>query len=119
MCGMKKQDKELLQNIDRLLAGEDIKPDEMTDNELKSAAKFMKKLVLLKVMPDEEFKAKLKEKLLRQIKEKQIKETEINHMITERYTTRRPSWRLALLLLVLLAVAIAILWAKGVFGCGY
>ncbi|MDD5189941.1 MAG: hypothetical protein PHE50_02730 [Dehalococcoidales bacterium] len=108
---MKKKDKELLANIESLLSGEDIDTESMTDKELLTVAKFVKKFRSFRAVPDEAFKNNLKEKLLRQMQEKKLKDAEIEQAVLARYTNRRPSWRLATAIVAILVVAIGVIWA--------
>jgi hypothetical protein len=67
----KSKEKQFLEYLDRLLAGEDIRPGEEASHEVRSALEHARRMLAFREEPSLAFKAELKNKLLRQLAEKQ------------------------------------------------
>jgi len=64
-------EKEFSENIDRILAGEEVKVGPGMDDECQTALDFAQKMVRLRAAPSPSFKAELKERLLQQLSEQE------------------------------------------------
>lgn len=64
-------EKQFLEYLDRLLAGEDITPGDEVSDEVRSALEHARKLLAFREEPSPAFRAELRNKLLRQVAEKQ------------------------------------------------
>ena len=63
--------KEFLKDLDRILAGEKVKTDAITDKDLSLTLAFAQKIASLRVAPSPEFKSQLKARLLQKIVEQE------------------------------------------------
>jgi acylphosphatase len=64
-------EKKFLEYLDRLLAGEEITPGDDVSNDMRSALEHARKMLEFREEPSEAFRAELRDKLLRQVAEKQ------------------------------------------------
>src|SRR4030042_960498 len=67
----KSTEKQFLEYLDRLLAGEEISPGDDVSDEVRSALEHARKMLAFRQEPSAEFRAELRKRLLRQIAEKQ------------------------------------------------
>jgi hypothetical protein len=65
------EEKLFTEKIDRLLAGEKIRTDEIADGDLRSALDFAQKMIDLRAAPSVQFESRLKAGLLQQLTEKE------------------------------------------------
>lgn len=113
-------EKEFLKNVDRMLAGEEVKVGAAINDDYRTAVDFAQKLLSLRVVPSPSFKARLKERLLSKLSErdKNIKaaaETKGNWFREglRRLVPQQMAWRALTTLLVVIVVAGGIAWGAG------
>ena len=108
-------EKEFLKNLDRLLAGEEIKTDPMMEKDLSTSLDFAKKMIALRTSPSSEFKAQLKSRLLKKlVEQEEAVHTEKKHSWFSRFAPRQLVWQAITVVLVMVMVS-GIMWSTGVF----
>ena len=111
------QEKEKLfvQELDRLLAGNEIKAGPEADADLRSALEFSRKIKALGRQPDPVFSARLKAQLLQKLAGEEAAAVQAKERSWfRRIWPRNPAWQAAAALLVLLMI-FGITWAAGRF----
>jgi|GEM_PF-514902 len=109
-------EKEFSENIDRMLAGEEIKVSAGMDDDCRTALDFAQELVRLCAVPSPFFKAELKEKLLQKLSEEESRAEAKRGRFWEslrRLVPRQPVWQALTALLVVVVVAGGITWGTG------
>jgi hypothetical protein len=74
MTKQTEKDKQLLENIDRILAGKDAGVRPEPDQDTRTATDFARKMASLRETPSKEYKSKLKDQLTHQLNEQKQKE---------------------------------------------
>jgi len=109
-------EKEFSENIDRMLAGEEVKVSAAMDDDCRTALDFTQKLIGLRGVPSPSFKAELKEKLLQKLSEEEARAEAKRSWFREglrRLVPRQPVWQALTALLVVVVVAGGITWGMG------
>jgi len=102
----------LSEKIDRLLAGEEVKPDTEMSSDARQALEFAREMKNMSNEPSPQFQARLKEKLLRQINNASVvKEPE---PVWWEKLVRQPVWR-TVTAVVVIAIISGVVWAAGFF----
>ena len=72
------KDKQLLENLDRIVAGEKLKDDSGLDEDTKAALELSREMTSWPKSPSKEFKAELKARVTHQLAEEKKRETAKN-----------------------------------------
>lgn len=105
-------EKEFLENLDRLLAGEEIKADQVASDDCRSAIDFAKKIVECSIEPSPAFKKRLKGRLLQKLveQEAEVHQKEKVNWFWEglrKLFLRRPVWQYATAMVVALIMIVS------------
>lgn len=116
----KKEEKEFLENLDRLLAGEEVTAAEDMSEDCRTAIEFSKKLIECRAHPSPSFKAKLKQRLLQKLAEQEAEahQKEKANWFREGLRNlfpRRPVWQYATAMVTVLMLVFAIVLSSTVF----
>ena len=106
-------EKEFSENIDRMLAGEEVKVSAGMDDDCRTALDFAQKLARLRSVPSPSFKAELKEMLLLRLGEEEARAEAKRGWFwggLRRLVPRQPVWQALTALLVVVVVAGGITW---------
>ena len=109
-------EKEFSENIDQMLAGEEVKVSAGMDDDCRAALDFAQKLIRLRGVPSPSFKAQLKERLLSRLGEEEARAEAKRNWFMEglrRLVPRQPVWQALTALLVVVVVAGGITWGIG------
>ncbi|HEY32951.1 MAG TPA: hypothetical protein G4O10_07580 [Dehalococcoidia bacterium] len=114
------EEQEFLKDVDRFLNGEEVTPDEGTNEDTRSAIEFARKLTELRAEPSPEFQESLKSKLLRKLTEQEVAAREkvgANWLrdFMDRLMPQSPVWRTAVVTVAILMVATGVMWRTGMF----
>jgi len=120
MSRRKRGEQEFLENIERLIAGEEVSIGEDADEDLRTTIEFSRKLSDLHTGPSVEFKDQLKSRLLLKLTEKVVaarQRAEKNWFrdILDRLVPQSPVWRTAAVTLVMIVAVVTVMWRTGVF----
>ena len=88
-----KQDKELLENIDTVAAGEKLPEESGLDNETKAALELTREMTSWPKSPSKEFKAQLKAEITHRVVEQQKQDLSKRGDPEYRNFLRRPAWQ--------------------------
>ena len=116
----KREEQDFLENIERLIAGEGVSIGEDTDEDLRTAIEFSRRLSDLHTGPSVEFKDKLKSRLLLKLTEQEVaarQRVEKNWFrdILDRLVPQSPVWRTAAVSLVMIIAVVTVMWRTGMF----
>jgi hypothetical protein len=92
------------ENIDRLLAGEEIETGAKAEKEVSEALEFARKMIAATPEPGAEFKARLQAKLLQRLAERE----RVKKGWLERLLPRQPVWQAAAALVLVAVIGIAV-----------
>jgi hypothetical protein len=107
MTNQSENDKQLLENIERILAGKDNGTSQGDDKDTQTATDFARKMASLKETPSKEYKAKLKAQLTHQLNEQKQKEGRNQSLLFWEIRNRTMwQWTIAALLAFLITVII-------------
>jgi hypothetical protein len=112
----REQEKEKLfsEQVDQMLSGQEVKPAQQTDEDLRSALIFAQKMTALRKNPSPQFVAQLKTRLMNQLAAQNEKAREKEGQGWFRwFITHKPAWQAATGLAVVL-IAFGIVWATGI-----
>ena len=106
---------EFLENLDRILAGEKVKTDQMMDKDLSSSLSFAQKMAALRVAPSPEFKSLLKARLLQKI----VEQEEAARIKTKSgwfswFNQHQLIWQAITVVMVVFVIG-GLLWGTGLF----
>jgi len=87
------KDKQLLENLDRILTGRESETTKPLDNDTQSALEFASKMASLREKPSKEFIANLKAELVHQLAEQEKKENSENQRFLFWGIPRRKLWQ--------------------------
>jgi len=115
-----KGQREFLDNIDNLLAGKYIEDNEGMSEEYRSTIQFARKLTDASVEPSQEFKERLKKRLVLQLVNQEVAEREKVRSngfweVLQNLVPQSPVWRTAAATLVVAIVAVSVMWRTGMF----
>ena len=107
--------KEFLENLDRILAGEKIETDKITDKDLSSTLEFVQKMAALHVAPSPEFKSQLKARLLNKlVAEEEAVRTRTKSGWFSTFNQHQLIWQAVTAVLVITVIG-GVLWGTGLF----
>jgi hypothetical protein len=114
------EEKQFSEDVDRLLAGQEVEGGKDADKDYQTAINFAKKLTEFHADPSPHFKAKLKERLLLELakQEAAARQKAKGNRFWEglkNLLPREAVWRNATATAVLMLVAVGVLWGTGVF----
>ncbi len=111
----REQDRErrFSEDLDRILAGEDVQTDDTTDKELIDTLDFARKMSELRAVPSMQYTSRLKARLLQKLEEKEAQAKQRQGWFWNLLRSR-PVWQIAIV--VLLVAAAGIVWRTGVLG---
>ena len=115
------KEREFAENIDHLLAGEELTADEDMSEDYRTAIDFSKKLIESRVDPSPHFKARLKQRLLLKLAQQEAeavrqKERAISFWeFLRTLVPQSPVWRTATATILVILVAVGISWRMGLF----
>jgi hypothetical protein len=116
-----KEEREFSENIERLLAGEEVKAGEDMGEEYRTAINFAQKLIELRDEPSPHFKDRLKRQLLSKLAEQEAEATRKKERANRFWEALRnlvpqnPVWRTATATVVVAVLVIVVLWGSGTF----
>jgi cell division septal protein FtsQ len=113
MSKKQNKDKQLLENLDRIVAGEKLPDESGLDKDTKAALELSREMTKWPKSPSKEFKADLKAKVIHNLAEETKQKAAKNDGSETRDIFRRPAWQLtfaALIVVVILAVVLVIVW---------
>ncbi len=116
----KREEQEFLENIERLIAGEEVSIGEDADEDLRTTIEFSRRLSDLHAGPSVEFKDQLKSRLLLKLTAQEViarQRAEKNWFrdILDRLVPQSPVWRTAAVTLVMIGAVVTVMWRTGVF----
>ncbi len=116
----KREEQDFLENIERLIAGEEVSIGEGADEDLRTTIEFSRKLSDLHTGPSVEFKDRLKSRLLLKLTQQEFaarQRAEKNWFrdILDRLVPQSPVWRTAAVTLVMIVAVVTVMWRTGVF----
>jgi len=113
-------EKEFSENIDRILAGQEVKVGAGMDDDCRMALDFAQKLIRLRAAPSPSFKAQLKERLLLKLSEEETKAPAgakknwlwegLRHLVPHNVM-----WRAVTTTVLVIILAVGVLWGMGIF----
>lgn len=112
MNGNTDKDKQLLENLDRILGGNDGEATEPGDEDTRSAVEFARKMANMREEPSEEFTKDLKARLVHRLAEQERGQYPDDTELTFWGIPRRKLWQgtlAALITLIILAVVFIIM----------
>ncbi|HEY92020.1 MAG TPA: hypothetical protein G4O07_09340, partial [Dehalococcoidia bacterium] len=116
----RKDEQEFLENIDRLIAGEEVSISDDADDDLRASIEFSRRLSGIHSGPSSEFKERLKSRLLMKLTEQEVaarQKVEKNRFwdILGKLIPQSPVWRTATVTAVMLIAVVSVLWRTGLF----
>lgn len=105
------RDKQLLENLDRILAGRESEIKEPSDDEARTALEFAGKIVSLREKPSKEFTANLKAELIHQLAEQEKKErsSDQSFLLWGIEIPRRTMWQGTIAAAIVVIITVVIL----------
>jgi hypothetical protein len=111
MSSENKSDKQFIEDIERLLAGETIDTGDITDEDYKRTLEFAQRLVAMRDEPRTAFHSSLKSRLLTKLAEMEYRKSAPAVSLP---WWRRPIWGVVVAVIVT-AVSLSVMWRAGVF----
>lgn len=116
----KREEQEFLENIERLIAGEEVRIGKDADEELRTTIEFSRTLSDLHTGPSVEFKDQLKSRLLMKLTEQEVaarQRVEQNWFrdILDRLVPQSTVWRTTAVTLVMIVAVVTVMWRTGMF----
>ena len=108
-----KKDKLMLENLDRIVAGEKLKDESELDKETKAALELTREMTSWPKSPSKEFKADLKARVTHQVAEQKNREAAKNPFSEFWDILRRPAWQMtvgAIILAIIAAIVFLIIY---------
>ncbi len=87
------KDKQLLENLDRILTGREGETTKPADDDTRSALEFARKMASLREKPSKEFTANLKAELVHRLAEQEKKKSSRNQSFLAWEISRRTMWQ--------------------------
>ena len=114
-----REGREFSENVDRLLAGKEMKAGDGASEDYRQAISFSGKLVELRKEPSPQFKAELKRQLLLKLEEQEAeKEEKAKISLWEVFrgiVPKSPVWRTATVTVMVGVLAVVVIWGTGIF----
>lgn len=114
MSREQERDKKLLENLDRILAGEETKTDETADSDTRATLEFAQKMASIRSEPSPAFKAHLRATLVEKMYEEGARANQGAGLGWLWRLTRQPVWQALSVFVIIVAVS-AVLWGMGIF----
>jgi hypothetical protein len=108
MSRKQKKDEKVLENLDRIVAGEKLKDESALDDNTKAALELSREMTSWPKSPSKEFKSQLKAKLVHQLAEQQKQEDLINGNSEFRELLHRPAWQFTIAAVIVAIIALII-----------
>ena len=111
MTDSMEKDKQLLENLDRVLAGRESEITGPMDDDTRSALDFARKMASLRETPSKEFTKNLKAQLVHQLEEQEKKEYSKNQGFLFWQIPRKTKWQgtiAALIAVIIIAIILVI-----------
>jgi hypothetical protein len=103
-----KKDKQVLENLDRIVAGQKLKDEPGLDDDTKAALELSREMTSWPKSPSKEFKTQLKAKIIHQLAE-QNKQEDLKDGSSEfRDLLHRPAWQFTIAAVLLAIIALII-----------
>jgi hypothetical protein len=99
-----KKEKAVLENMDRVVAGEKLPDDSELDKETKAAIELSREMTAWPKSPSKEFKADLKARVTHRVSEEKKRDAVKNGYSEFRDILRRPAWQMTLAAIILAIV---------------
>jgi hypothetical protein len=109
----RKTAKKFTENLDRILAGQEIKADLKMDAELRATLDFTRKMTALRTAPSAQYQTRLKARLLQQLDEREARKRERRSSFWRMLRTT-PVWAGATAALFVIII-VSIVWRSGFF----
>jgi hypothetical protein len=112
MMGDSKKDKELIENLDRILEGRESEVTRPEDEDNRTAVEFSRKMASMRETPSDEFTKKLKTQLIHRLSEQERKHRPNDHELIFWGIPRRKLWQgtlAALITFVIVAIIFVIM----------
>lgn len=106
-------EKKFTENLDRILAGKEVKADPTMDKELRAALDFALKMAALRTAPSAQYQARLKARLLQKLDEQEARKRERRGSFWGLIRTS-PVWQGAVAALFVIII-VSIIWRSGFF----
>ena len=103
-----KKDEKVLENLDRVVAGEKLKDESGLDNDTRAALELSREMTSWPKSPSKEFKSDLKAKLVHQLAEHNKQEVMKKGSSEFREVLHRPAWQLTIAAVLVAIVALII-----------
>jgi len=120
MARERDEEREFIENIERLLAGEEVTVDKDMSEDYRTAFDFARKLTESRADPSPVFQQQLKDRLLLQLTKREM-ETRQKVKLSSIWeflgnlVPRSPVWRTAAATIVVVLVTVGVLWRTGMF----
>jgi preprotein translocase subunit SecF len=105
MTNNKEKDKQLLENLDRILEGKESKIPEPMDEDTRSALEFAKAMIAMRETPSKDFKNQLKAQIVKRLAEQEKKQETKDFDLVSLHVHRRKMWQATVA-----AAAVVIIW---------
>jgi len=102
--GDSEKDRELLENLDRILEGRENEVTEPPDDDTRSALEFARKMAGLRPEPSEKFSQDLKARLVHRLSEQEKKQDSGNYDLAFWGVPRRKLWQGTLAALIMVII---------------
>jgi hypothetical protein len=99
------KDKQLLENVDRIVAGEKLEDKSGLDDKTRAALELSREMRSWPKSPSKEFKAQLKAQLIHQLAEQEKQEALKNDESMFWWVLRRPAWQLTVAAAIVVIIA--------------
>jgi hypothetical protein len=99
------KDKQLLENLDRIVAGEKLKDDSGLDKDTKAALELSREMTSWPKSPSKEFKAQMKARVTHQLAEQTEREAKKSSFWEFRDLIHRPVWRFTIAAVIMAIIA--------------
>jgi hypothetical protein len=104
MSSEQKQDRLVLENLDRIVAGEKLRDESGLDDDTRAALEITRELSSWSKSPSKEFKKQLKAQLIHQLAEQEKQQKPINGDLVLQQILRRPAWQLTVAAIIMVAI---------------
>jgi hypothetical protein len=99
------KDKQLLENLDRIVTGEKLKDDPGLDKDTKAALELSREMTSWPKSPSKEFKAQMKARVTHQLAEQTEREAKKSSLWEFRDLIHRPAWRFTIATVIVAIIA--------------
>jgi hypothetical protein len=99
------EDKQLLENMDRIVAGEKLEDKSGLDDKMRAALELSREMTSWPKSPSKEFRAQLKAQLIHQLAEQEKREALKHDESMFWWVQRRPAWQLTVAAAIVVIIA--------------